>query len=278
MPRAESGENELSAMPGLRRAQLFDVAGKRVVVTGGGSGIGAMIAMGFVANGAHVYIVSRKDTSAFAAELQQEAGAGKCTALQADLGTDKGVAHFAAELARREPEGIDVLVNNSGTNWAKPIEEYEPEAWDKVYALNVKAVFNLTRLLLPLLEKKAGAGEPSRVINISSIDGLRVTNLDTFAYSSGKAAVTHLTRVLAGKLGERNITVNAVLPGPFPSRMMRGTIKSAGESIKRGVALNRLGEPRDMAGACIFLASSAGSFVTGASIVVDGGSVVKPRM
>lgn len=280
MPKARDDENDLAAMgQTLPVGKLFGVAGQKVVVTGGGSGIGAMIAMGMVANGATVYIVSRKDTSSFAAKMQA-AGTGKCVSLSADLGTDAGVASFAAEIARLEPEGIHCLINNSGTNWAQDILEYTPEAWDKVYALNVKGVFNLTRLLVPSLEKSAAAtGVPARIINIASIDGLRVPALDTYAYSSGKAAVEHLSRVLAGKLGDRNITCNAVCPGPFPSRMMRHTMEAAGEdNVAKGTALGRVGRPGDMAGVCMFLSSDAGSFVTGASIVVDGGALVYPRL
>ena len=155
----------------LPAATLFGVAGKVVVVTGGGSGIGAMIAMGFVRNGAKTYIVSRKDTSAFAAEVQARAGAdGQCIALQADLGTNAGVAQLVQELGRLEPGGVDVLVNNSGTNWAAALSDYTPTNWDKVYALNVRGVFDLTRLLVPSLERASQrSGQPSRVINISSI-------------------------------------------------------------------------------------------------------------
>mmetsp|Transcript_10264 Transcript_10264/g.20118 ORF Transcript_10264/g.20118 Transcript_10264/m.20118 type:complete len:280 (-) Transcript_10264:231-1070(-) len=279
MPKALQGENDVESMAALPVGTLFGVENQVVVITGGGSGIGAMIAMGFVANKAKVYIVSRKDTSDFASEIQS-IGSGKCISLRADLGTDAGVAAFAEEITRLEPNGIDVLINNSGTNWGQPIEQYGPEAWDKVYALNVKGVFNLTRLLIPSLEKSvARRNLPARIINISSIDSLRVPALDTYAYSSGKAAVTHLSKVLAGKLGDRRILCNAVCPGPFPSRMMRGTIERASEeAVASGTAIGRLGMPGDMAGVCIFLASEAGSFVTGATIAVDGGAVVKPRM
>jgi len=280
MPQAREGENDLDAMrETLPLEKLFGVKGKVVVVTGGGSGIGFMVSAAFVSNGSKVYIVSRKDTSALALQMT-ERGQGECISLQVDLGTDEGVEIFTKEMEKREPSGIHCLVNNSGTNWAKPIDKFGAKAWDKVYGLNVKGVFMLTKLLLPLLEKNAEiTGVPARVINVSSIDSLRVPALDTFAYSSGKAAVTHLSRVLAGKLGDRQITVNSVCPGPFPSRMMRGTIERAGEeNIARGTVLGRIGRPGDMGGVCLFLASDAGSFVTGATIVVDGGSLVLPRM
>jgi NAD(P)-dependent dehydrogenase (short-subunit alcohol dehydrogenase family) len=248
---------------------LFSVEGKRVLVTGGSRGIGLMIAQGFVANGAKVYISSRKADvcEEVAAELSKQ---GTCVALPADLATQAECDRLGAELASRE-DGLEVLVNNAGANWGAPLEEFPDSAWDKVMTLNVKSVFNLTRACLPLLEKAGSAEDPARVINIGSIDGIQVPMLDTFSYSASKAAVHHLSRVLAKKLAEKHITVNAVAPGPFESKMMAATLASFGDSIAASAPLKRIGTPEDMAGVAIYLASRAGAYVTGAVIPVDGG-------
>ena len=206
-------------------------------------------------------LLPRRLSSAAAAK-----SGGKCISLRADIGTDEGVVALSEELMKRE-NSLHLLVNNAGTNWSEPIETYPMKAWHKVYAVNVASVFHLTRNLLPLLEKCATKADPARVVNISSIEGLIVPGHDTYAYSSGKAAVSHMTRVLAGRLEGRNITVNAILPGPFRSRMMAGTLKAAGEDlIASQTVLNRIGEPSDIAGTTIFLlASNAGSYVNGAT-------------
>ncbi len=248
---------------------LFSVRDKVVVVTGGSRGIGLMIARGFVEGGADVYISSRKKAvcDEVAAELSR---AGRCTSLPADLATEQGAIELAAAVAERSPK-VDVLVNNAGANWGAPIAEYPDSAWDKVLALNVKGVFHLTRHLLPQLEAAASPDDPARVINIGSIDGLVVPDLETYAYSSSKAAVHHLTRVLAKKLAPSHITVNAVAPGPFESKMMEQTLEAFGELIVSAVPLKRIGTPEDMAGIALFLASRAGAYVTGTVIPVDGG-------
>lgn len=248
---------------------LFSVEGKRVLVTGGSRGIGLMIAQGFVANGARVYISSRKAEvcEEVAAELSKQ---GSCVALPADLATQAECDRLGAELASRE-DGLEVLVNNAGANWGAPLEEFPDSAWDKVLALNLKSVFHLTRACLPLLEKAATAEDPARVINIGSIDGIQVPMLDTFSYSASKAAVHHLTRVLARKLGDRHVTVNAVAPGPFESKMMAATLDRFGDQIAASAPLGRIGTPEDMAGVAIYLASRAGAYLTGAIIPVDGG-------
>lgn len=248
---------------------LFSVAGKVALVTGGSRGIGFMIARGFVEAGAKVYISARKADAcqAAAAELSKQ---GECIALPADVSTEAGARALSEAIATREP-ALHVLVNNAGANWGAPLAEFPDEAWDKVLALNVKSIFHLTRALLPQLEKAASAEDPARVINIGSIDGLQVPDLDTFAYSASKAAVHHLTRVLAKKLAPRRITVNAVAPGPFESKMMAQTLRNFGKLIVEGCPLKRIGEPEDMAGVAIYLASRAGAYVTGAVIPVDGG-------
>jgi NAD(P)-dependent dehydrogenase (short-subunit alcohol dehydrogenase family) len=248
---------------------LFSLKGKVALVTGGSRGIGLMIARGFVAAGARVYISARKadDCQAAAAELSKH---GVCVAVPADLSTEAEARRLADKVSARAP-ALHVLVNNAGANWGAPLAEFPDSAWDKVLALNVKAVFHLTRALLPQLEKAASAADPARVINIGSIDGLHVPALETYAYSTSKAAVHHLTRVLARKLASRKITVNAVAPGPFESKMMAQTLRDFGAMIVESCPLKRIGEPEDMAGVAIYLASRAGAYVTGAVIPVDGG-------
>ncbi|HIF63976.1 MAG TPA: SDR family oxidoreductase [Deltaproteobacteria bacterium] len=248
---------------------LFSVAGKTALITGGSRGIGLMIARGLVEAGARVYISSRKADvcERVAAELSEF---GECIALPADCSTEQGCNGLAAELAEREKE-LNILVNNAGANWGAPMEDFPDSGWDKVLALNVKAVFQLTRALVPQLEAAARKGDPARVINTGSIDGLKPPMLDTFSYSASKAAVHHLTRVLAKKLAAKNITVNAIAPGPFESKMMEVTLENFGEAIIASCPMGRIGEPEDMAGVAIYLASRAGAYVTGVVIPVDGG-------
>lgn len=252
---------------------LFSVEGKVTVVTGGSRGIGLMIARGFVANGARVYISSRKADvcDQVAAELSK---AGTCISVPADLSTEAGAKALTAAVAARE-SAVHVLVNNAGANWGAPLTEYPDAAWDKVLALNVKSVFHLTRSMLDLLVKGATPADPARVINIGSIDGLRAPLLETYAYSASKAAVHHLTRVLAQQLAPRHITVNAIAPGPFESKMMAETLRTFRDAIIGACPLGRIGEPEDMAGTAIFLASRAGAYLTGTVIPVDGGISTK---
>jgi NAD(P)-dependent dehydrogenase (short-subunit alcohol dehydrogenase family) len=248
---------------------LFDIEGKVALITGGSSGIGSMIARGYVEAGARVYISSRKQEACdeVAALLSK---VGTCIALPADLSTEAEAKRLAGEIAERE-SGLHILVNNAGANWGAPFAEYPDSAWDKVLALNVKAVFHLTRALADRLEAAAAPGDPARVINIGSIDGIQVPSLETYAYSASKAAVHHLTRGLAKQLASRGITVNAIAPGPFESKMMAATLDRFRDSIAAGCPLGRIGEPEDMAGVAIYLASRAGAYVTGAVIPVDGG-------
>ncbi len=250
-------------------AGLFDIAGKSALVTGGSRGIGLMIARGYVEAGARVYISSRKADvcDEVAAELSQ---IGSCTSVPADLSRAGECERLAAAVAGREPR-LDILVNNAGATWGAPLADYPADAWDKVMALNAKAPFLLTRALVPALEAAGTADDPARVINIGSIDGIQVPLLETYAYSTSKAAVHHLTRHLARQLGPRNITVNAIAPGPFESKMMAATLRDFGDSIARSSPLGRIGRPDDMAGVAIYLASRAGAYVTGAVIPVDGG-------
>ena len=248
---------------------LFSIEGKIALVTGGSRGIGLMIARGYVEAGARVYVSARKASvcEEVAAELSK---VGTCIAVPADLSSEAEAVRLAGEIADREP-ALHILVNNAGANWGAPLSEYPDAAWDKLLALNVKAVFHLTRALLPQLEAAARPGDPARVVNIGSIDGLHVPALETYAYSTSKAAVHHLTRVLARQLAPRRITVNAVAPGPFESKMMAETLERFRDAIIDSCPMGRIGEPEDMAGVAIYLASRAGAYVTGAVIPVDGG-------
>ena len=252
---------------------LFSITGKVAVVTGGSRGIGLMIARGFVEAGAKVYIASRSaDICAdVAAELSQ---IGRCTALPMDLSRTAGCEALATELSERE-EALHILVNNAGATWGEPIESFPEEGFDKVMNLNVKSVFFLTRELLPLLEEAAEDADPARVINVGSIHGIAPPFLPNFSYAASKAAVHHLTRTLAVHLGPRRITVNAIAPGPFESKMTEWLLENHRGAFEEACPLGRIGSPSDVAGAAIYLASRAASYVNGAVIPVDGGLVLK---
>ncbi len=254
---------------------LFDIKNKIALVTGGSRGIGEMIAEGFVANGAKVYISARKVDAcvATAARLSEH---GECVALPADLSTLDGVTSLADELKARESQ-LDVLVNNAGAIWGAPIDEFPESGWDKVMDINVKGPFFLTQALLPLLEMAASAADPARIINVGSIDGINVNKLGTYSYGPSKAAIHHLTRTFASHLAERHITANAIAPGPFPSKMTAGIARTMGDEVRKNVPLQRWGEPADMAGVAVFLASKAAAYISGAVIPVDGGIVASSR-
>ncbi|CAE7552324.1 rhlG, partial [Symbiodinium necroappetens] len=273
MPKEVEGENAAATDADLTLQSLFRVDNKVVLVTGGGSGIGAMIASGFVQNGCRVYIASRKDTSKYAAELTSK-GPGCCTALTCDISKYDQQKILIDSVQKAEGK-LHILVNNSGTNFNAPLGKYSPEMFEKVMQLNTNAVFALTQLAVPLMESSTSRDDPGRIVHISSVNGLQTPLIDTFAYSSSKAAVVMLSKHLAGALGPRHITSNCICPGPFMSRMMRGTIQAVGEDgIAGSTALSRLGLPSDIAGACLFLCSRAGSFVTGTEFALDGGSLV----
>jgi len=253
--------------------ELFSIKGKVALVTGGSRGIGLMIARGYLEAGAKVYISSRKKEvcDAVAAQLSE---IGDCVSLPADLSTTEGCKHLADELSARET-ALHILVNNAGAAWGAALEEYPEAGFDRVMDTNVKGLFFLTQYLLPLLERAARPGDPARVINIGSIDGIKVPFIENYAYGPSKAAVHHLTRVLAVKLGERGITVNAIAPGPFESQMTKWLLEQHKKNIEANCPLQRIGEPADMAGAAIYLASRAGAYVNGVVIPVDGGICLK---
>jgi len=248
---------------------LFDIRNKVALVTGGSRGIGLMVARGYVEAGAKVYITSRKSDvcNAVAEELSE---IGECLSIPMDLSTVDGCRQLAKEISLRE-ERLHILVNNAGANWGAPLEEYPESGFDKVFDLNVRSIFYLTKECLPLLEKAATVEDPARVINIGSIDGIRVPEVDNYAYSASKAAVHHMTRVLAVRIGDRMITVNAIAPGPFESKMTEWLLEQYRSEIEESCPLKRIGEPGDMAGVAIFLASRAGSYLNGTVIPVDGG-------
>lgn len=244
-------------------SDLFSLSGS-ALVTGGSRGIGLEIARGLVAAGMDVTISSRKaDAVAAAAE---ELG---CRGMPADLSTPGG----CAELATAITGPLRVLVNNAGATWGAPVDDFPPSAWDKVLDTNVQGVFHLTSALLPRLREAATEADPARVINIGSVDGIRVPPMENYAYSASKAAVHMLTRHLAKRLAGEQITVNAVAPGPFASKMTAFMLDSpeGREAVAGSVPLGRIGTPEDLVGTTTFLCSRAGAYLTGAIIPLDGG-------
>ena len=250
---------------------LFSLQGRVALITGGSRGIGQMIARGFLQQGARVYISSRK-----AADCETTAQAlsafGTCVALPADVSGVEAVRALAAEIGRREGQ-LDILVNNAGAAWGEAFETFPEKGWDKVMDVNVKAPFFLTQALHPLL-KAAAAKQPAKVINIASIDGLSVNPQETYSYAGSKAGLVHLTRRMALRLIEDNIAVTAIAPGAFASEMNRDARDRADE-VSAHIPAGRIGTDEDMAGAAIYLASRAGDYVVGETLVVDGGVTLK---
>jgi NAD(P)-dependent dehydrogenase (short-subunit alcohol dehydrogenase family) len=257
---------------------LFDISGKVALVTGGSRGIGEMIAAGFLANGAKVYISSRKAQAcdATAARLSETYG-GTCVSLPANLSNVEGCAQLAGEIAARESQ-LDILINNAGVSWGAPLDDFPESGWDKVMDTNVKGVFFLTQKLLPLLRASGTSEDPARVVNVGSIDGIKNPVFETFSYGPSKAALHHLTRGLALHLSRQNIIVNAIAPGPFPTWMLSTGVGGGGDtdidwsSVAASNPRGRVGTPEDIAGLAIFLCSRAGAFTVGEVITCDGGS------
>jgi NAD(P)-dependent dehydrogenase (short-subunit alcohol dehydrogenase family) len=250
-------------------AQLFDLTGKRALVTGGTRGIGAMMARGLLQAGARVVISSRKADACEQAQAELSRF-GDVQAIPADLSRHDECLRLA-ELVTAGGEPLDILVNNAGATWGEPLETFPDAAWDKVLDLNLKSPFWLVQALLPALRAAGTADDPARIINVGSIDGLRPSQLPVYSYGSSKAAVHQLTRMLARELGPQHITVNAVAPGPFQSKMMAATLDAFGDAIAASAPLRRIGRDDDMAGIAVFLASRAGAYLTGAVVPVDGG-------
>jgi NAD(P)-dependent dehydrogenase (short-subunit alcohol dehydrogenase family) len=259
---------------------LFSVEGRVALVTGGSRGIGEMIAAGLVANGAKVYISSRKaDACVAAAARIGESFGGECIALPADLSGLEGIDTLVGRLGERE-DRLDVLVNNAGASWGAPLESFPEAGWDKVMDTNVKGPFFLVQRLLPMLEASATAESPARVVNIGSIDGIKTSSFDNFSYGPSKAAIHALTRQLAARLVDRHINVNAVAPGPFPTWMLSTGVGTGGDvegtdwdEVGRANPSGRVGTAEDIAGLVIYLSSRAGAFTVGEVITCDGGVV-----
>ncbi len=258
-------------MDAARLQALFGLEGKTAVVTGGSRGIGYMIAEGLLDAGCDVIISARKE-SQVAEAVENLSAKGTIEGIPADLSTDEGLEHLSAEIAQRW-DRVDILCNNAGASWGEPVDSFSPVGWDKVMNVNVRGVFFLTQKLLPLLRNAASPESPARIINTASVNGMTPPDMDTFSYSSSKAACIMLTRHLAKTLAEEHMTVNAIAPGPFDSQMMAFALNdpNARASIAKDVPMGRVGVPDDMAGVAIYLASAAGSYVTGATIPVGGG-------
>jgi len=234
-----------------------------------------MIAEGFVKNGAKTFITSRKadQCDETAKRLSKF---GECISIPADL-TDSNEIKKVKSKVESETNTLNILVNNAGAVWAADFDNFPENGWDKVMDTNVKAMFFLTQQFIKLLEENGTNEDPSRIINIGSIDGLGIPRAETYSYPASKAAVHHLTKVMANRLAERNINVNAIAPGPFESQMMKSTLKSFSEEIINSVPRKRIGKPEDMAGASIFLSSKASAYITGIVMPVDGGSLIARR-
>eukprot|EP00013_Stygamoeba_regulata_P012572 CAMPEP_0177668694 /NCGR_PEP_ID=MMETSP0447-20121125/22942_1 /TAXON_ID=0 /ORGANISM="Stygamoeba regulata, Strain BSH-02190019" /LENGTH=275 /DNA_ID=CAMNT_0019175307 /DNA_START=113 /DNA_END=940 /DNA_ORIENTATION=+ len=259
-------------MASLKIQDLFSVKGKHVLVTGGGRGIGFMIAQGFVENGATVYISSRKQAACDEAAARLTAiGPGRCISLKAVDLTGVEAAETVVQSLRQHTDRLHVLVNNSGISWGEPFEKFQEKGFDKVFAVNVRGLFFMTRAAMPLLEAAATSMDPARIINIGSVAGLMPQAFPTYSYDASKAAVHHMTTKFAQEFASRNITANAIAPGLVPSAMSAQlTAYASGDDIKRIVPLGRAGAPADMAGVCLWLSSCAGSWTSGAIIPVDG--------
>jgi 2-deoxy-D-gluconate 3-dehydrogenase len=252
---------------------LFSVEGKVVLVTGGSRGIGEMIATGFCANGAKVYISARsKDIVKKTAKRLTKLYDSQCIGIESDISSIEGVKKLGNEIKNSE-DHLDILINNAGAAWAAPIEDFPEIGWDKVMDLCVKSMFFLTQNLLPLLCKSANKEDPSRVINIGSIDGINNPEFKNFSYSAAKSAVHHMTRVLAAELVKKHINVNAIAPGPFPSKMLGSAVEFNYTELEQKNPRGRIGTPEDIAGLAIFLSSRAGAYTIGEVITCDGGLV-----
>jgi NAD(P)-dependent dehydrogenase (short-subunit alcohol dehydrogenase family) len=253
-------------------SDLFDLQNRTALVTGGSRGIGFMIARGLIQAGVRVFISSRKaeDLEAAAAELAQDGGT--CVAIPADLSRPEG-ARALGDAVRSQTGRLDILVNNAGATWGAPLEDFPASGWDRAMHTNLEGVFHLTVSLLPELRAAATPEAPARVVNIGSVDGIRVPVMESYSYSASKAAVHMLTRHLAKRLAPEHITVNAIAPGPFESKMMAFMLRDeeSRRAVEEMVPLRRIGRPDDAAGLTIFLCSRAGSYLTGAVIPLDGG-------
>ena len=256
----------------LKSQDLFNVSNKVVVVTGGSRGIGEMITSGFLANKSKVYITARKEEALVkkAEELSQKYDC-ECIPVSGDISNTEGIDALVKFLNDAEPDGIDYLINNAGAAWGANYDDFPESGWDKVIDLNLKTPFFLTQKLTPLLEKKGTSEDPSRVVNIASIDGLHVPLMETYSYTASKSGIIHLTKHLAKTIVSRNIIVNAIAPGPFDSHMLGKAVNFDYSFIAESVPRKRIGSPEDIAGLCIYLCSRAGAYTIGETITCDGG-------
>lgn len=245
---------------------LFSLKDRIAVVTGGGRGIGKMIAGGFVARGAKVYITSRSEEECQA--TAQELGPN-CISAPGDISSQEDIDQLVARIKDNEVQ-LDLLVNNAGAAWGAPFAEYPMHGWDKVMALNVRSPFFLIQAFHPLLCANATADCPSKVINVSSVDGLRISAHETYAYQASKAALNHLTRRLAARLIEDHIVVNCIAPGAFPTKINRA-VRDRADELASHIPAKRVGRLEDIVGPAVFLASKAGNYVVGETLAVDGG-------
>jgi len=250
---------------------LFSVTGKVAVVTGGSRGIGAMIARGLVENGVRTYITARK-AEPLIATAESLAEFGECIAIVSDLSTYEGVKAFADEIKAKE-KNVHILVNNAGATWGETIDDFPESGWDKVMNVNVKALFFLTQQLLPALREAGNQEDPARVINFSSVNAYRHSHMTNYSYCASKAAVSRLTEHLAADLVRQHINVNGIAPGFFPSNMTKHMLEGNEDLVAANIPRGRIGQPSDAAGTVIYLSSKASAWVTGQTIVLDGGSV-----
>ena len=251
--------------------QLFDLTGKTALVTGGSRGLGLQIAEALGEQGAKLVLSSRKQADLDEAVAHLKERGIEASAIAADLSQESAVAPLVAEALKRLGH-IDILVNNAGATWGAPAEDYPLEAWDKVMNLNVRSIFLLTQAIgkASMIPRRYG-----RVVNVASIAGLAGNppgTMQTIAYNTSKGALINFTRTLAGEWGRHGITVNALAPGFFPSKLTHGVLAAFGEDkLARGAPLGRIGDDEDLKGAAILFASDAGKHITGQVLAVDGG-------
>jgi NAD(P)-dependent dehydrogenase (short-subunit alcohol dehydrogenase family) len=253
----------------MKIEELFSVRGKVALVTGGSRGIGEMIARAYVENGARVYITARKAEAcdALANELSRS---GECISIPGDISRIDEIDRLGTEIERRESK-LDILVNNAGASWGADFLTFPESGWDKVMDLNVKSAFFMTQRVFKLLQAAGSKDDYARVINIGSIEGMRTSHLEAYSYAASKAAILHLTRMMAKYLAKDHIAVNAIAPGYFPSKMTDAIAEEESEVIEGNTPMRRWGRPEDMAGVALYLASRASGFVCGSTVVVDGG-------
>lgn len=259
--------------------KLFSLEGKTALVTGAASGIGRMAATALIEAGCNVLIASRKGDAceAVAAELNQ-LGGGKAIGFAGDVSSEEGIKTLVKEVNSRTDK-LDILINNAGVTWGEPLDTFPYKAWSKVMDVNVTGVFHLSQQLLPLLEKSASPGDPARVINLGSVMGTAALGEGAYSYAASKAAVHHITKIMARELAHRHITFNAFAPGPFQSKMtaFATATEDQADHVGKGVPLGRIGTPEDIAGATLYLCGRGGAYITGAILPLDGGIHINPE-